>query len=66
MPWQGYNYEDAIVVSKRLVGDEVFSSVHVEEFIVEAREQKMVLKKLHEIFQMYLKKTLRLLMKTAL
>ncbi|MBM3893495.1 DNA-directed RNA polymerase subunit beta [Candidatus Dependentiae bacterium] len=41
MPWQGYNYEDAIVVSKRLVGDEVFSSVHVEEFIVEARETKL-------------------------
>jgi DNA-directed RNA polymerase subunit beta len=41
IPWQGYNYEDAIVVSKRLVGNDVFSSVHVEEFIVEARETKL-------------------------
>ncbi len=41
MPWQGYNFEDAIVVSKRLVADDVFSSVHVEEFVVEARETKL-------------------------
>jgi DNA-directed RNA polymerase subunit beta len=41
MPWQGYNYEDAIIVNKRLVADDVFSSVHVEEFIVEARETKL-------------------------
>ena len=41
MPWHGYNFEDAIVVSKRLVADDVFSSVHVEEFIVEARETKL-------------------------
>lgn len=41
MPWQGYNFEDAIVVSKRLVADDVFSSVHVEEFIVEARDTKL-------------------------
>jgi DNA-directed RNA polymerase subunit beta len=41
MPWQGYNFEDAIVVSKKLVADETFSSVHVEEFVVEARETKL-------------------------
>jgi DNA-directed RNA polymerase subunit beta len=41
MTWHGYNFEDAIVVSKRLVSDDVFSSVHVEEFIVEARETKL-------------------------
>lgn len=41
MPWQGYNFEDAIIVSKRLVADDIFSSVHVEEFIVEARETKL-------------------------
>lgn len=41
MPWQGYNFEDAIVMSKRLVADDVFSSVHVEEFIIEARETKL-------------------------
>lgn len=41
MPWQGYNFEDAIVMSKRLVSDDVFTSVHVEEFVVEARETKL-------------------------
>ncbi len=41
MPWQGYNFEDAIVVNKRLVSDDVFTSVHVEEFIVEARDTKL-------------------------
>jgi len=41
MPWKGYNFEDAIVVSKRLVADDVFSSVHIEEFVVEARETKL-------------------------
>jgi len=41
MPWQGYNFEDAIVVSKRLVGKDVFSSVHVEEFVCEARDTKL-------------------------
>lgn len=41
MPWHGYNFEDAIVVSRRLVADDVFSSVHVEEFVVEARDTKL-------------------------
>jgi DNA-directed RNA polymerase subunit beta len=41
MSWQGYNFEDAIVVSKRLVSDDVFTSVHIEEFVVEARDTKL-------------------------
>lgn len=41
MPWHGYNFEDAIIVSKRLVSDDVFASVHVEEFVAEARETKL-------------------------
>ena len=41
IPWQGYNFEDAVVVSKQLVADDVFSSVHVEEFVAEARETKL-------------------------
>lgn len=41
MPWDGYNFEDAIAISKRLVFDDVFSSVHVEEFSVEARDTKL-------------------------
>ncbi|MCK4503104.1 MAG: DNA-directed RNA polymerase subunit beta, partial [Desulfuromonadales bacterium] len=41
MPWHGYNFEDAIVVSKRFVADDVFTSVHIEEFVVEARDTKL-------------------------
>lgn len=41
MPWSGYNFEDAIVVSKRLVSEDLFSSVHIEEFVVEARDTKL-------------------------
>lgn len=41
MPWHGYNFEDAIVVSERLVSDDVFTSVHVDEFVVEARDTKL-------------------------
>jgi len=40
MPWQGYNYEDAIVVSDRLVRDDVFTSVHVDEYSLEVRDTK--------------------------
>jgi DNA-directed RNA polymerase subunit beta len=41
MPWYGYNFEDAIVVSRRCVADDVFTSVYVEEFVVEARDTKL-------------------------
>jgi DNA-directed RNA polymerase subunit beta len=40
MPWKGYNFEDAIVVSEKLVKDDVFTSIHIEEFQVEARDTK--------------------------
>ncbi len=40
MPWKGYNFEDAIVLSERLVREDVFTSVHVEEFTLEVRETK--------------------------
>jgi DNA-directed RNA polymerase subunit beta len=40
MPWGGYNFEDAIVVSERLVKDDLFTSIHIEEFEVEARDTK--------------------------
>ena len=40
MPWKGYNFEDAIVLNERLVSDDVFTSVHVEEFSLEVRETK--------------------------
>jgi len=41
MPWEGLNFEDAIVVSERLVKDEVFTSIHIEEHDVEIRETKL-------------------------
>ena len=40
MPWQGYNFEDAIVISERLVADDVYTSVHIEEFEHEVRDTK--------------------------
>jgi DNA-directed RNA polymerase subunit beta len=40
MPWGGYNFEDAIIVSERLVKEDVYTSIHIEEFEVEARDTK--------------------------
>ena len=40
MPWQGYNYEDAIVISERIVRDDVFTSIHVDEYSLEVRDTK--------------------------
>ena len=41
MPWEGYNYEDAIILSQRLVSDDVLTSIHIEEHEVDARETKL-------------------------
>ncbi|MFC1503828.1 DNA-directed RNA polymerase subunit beta [Spirochaetota bacterium] len=41
MTWEGYNYEDAIIVSENLVKKDVFTSIHIEEFEIEARETKL-------------------------
>ena len=41
MPWNGYNYEDSILISERLVKDDVFTSVHIEEFELAARDTKL-------------------------
>ncbi len=41
MPWGGYNFEDAILLSERLVKDDIFTSIHIEEFYIEARETKL-------------------------
>ncbi len=40
MPWQGYNFEDAIVISEKVVRDDIFTSIHVEEFELEVRDTK--------------------------
>src|SRR5213080_556244 len=41
MPWNGYNFEDSILLSERIVKDDVFSSIHIEEFEVMARDTKL-------------------------
>ncbi|MEK6754565.1 MAG: DNA-directed RNA polymerase subunit beta, partial [Bacteroidota bacterium] len=40
MPWRGYNFEDAIVVSERIVAEDVFTSIHIEEFELQVRDTK--------------------------
>jgi len=41
MPWEGYNFEDAILISERIIKEDVFSSIHIEEFEIQARETKL-------------------------
>jgi len=41
MPWEGYNYEDAILISEKLVIEDVFTSIHIEEYECEARDTKL-------------------------
>jgi DNA-directed RNA polymerase subunit beta len=40
MPWDGYNFEDAIIVSEKLVKEDVYTSIHIEEYYIEARDTK--------------------------
>ncbi|MCF0199986.1 MAG: DNA-directed RNA polymerase subunit beta [Bacteroidales bacterium] len=46
MPWKGYNYEDAIVISERIVKEDLFTSIHVEEFSLEVRDTRRGLEEL--------------------
>ena len=41
LPWRGYNFEDAILVSQQMVRDDVYTSIHIEEFEIEARDTKL-------------------------
>src|SRR5690625_6969061 len=41
MTWEGYNYEDAIIMSERLVKDDVYTSIHIEEYESDARDTKL-------------------------
>ena len=41
MTWEGYNYEDAVLINEKLVRDDVYTSVHIEEFEIEARDTKL-------------------------
>ncbi len=44
MPWKGYNFEDAIVISEKVVKEDIFTSVHIDEFTLEVRILNEVLK----------------------
>lgn len=46
MPWKGYNFEDAIVISERIIREDVFTSLHIEEFVLEVRDTKRGLEEL--------------------
>ena len=41
MAWDGYNFEDAIIISEKLVKQDVYTSIHIEEFEIEARDTKL-------------------------
>mgnify|MGYP000007729842 FL=1 len=41
MTWEGYNYEDAVLINERLMRDDVFTSIHIEEYETEARDTKL-------------------------
>jgi DNA-directed RNA polymerase subunit beta len=41
MPWEGYNYEDAIIISERLMQEDYYTSVHINEYIMDVRETKL-------------------------
>lgn len=41
MPWEGYNYEDAILISERLVYDDIYTSIHIEKYEIESRQTKL-------------------------
>ena len=40
MPWKGYNFEDAIVISEKVVQEDMFTSVHIDEYLLEVRDTK--------------------------
>jgi DNA-directed RNA polymerase subunit beta len=46
MPWKGYNFEDAIVISERVVREDIFTSIHIEEYLLEVRDTKRGLEEL--------------------
>jgi DNA-directed RNA polymerase subunit beta len=46
MPWKGYNFEDAIVISERVASEDIFTSIHIDEYIMEVRDTKRGLEEL--------------------
>ena len=41
MPWEGYNYEDALIISEQLMQDDYYTSIHINEYIMDVRETKL-------------------------
>jgi DNA-directed RNA polymerase subunit beta len=41
MPWKGYNFEDAIIISSKLVEKDLFTSIHIKEYSIDVRETKL-------------------------
>ena len=41
MPWKGYNFEDAIVISEKVVRDDIFTSIHIDEYSLDVRDTKL-------------------------
>jgi len=56
MPWKGYNFEDAIVISEKVVREDIFTSIHIDEYSLDVRDTKLGTEELLMIFQMFLKK----------
>ena len=50
IPWEGYNYEDAILINENLVKHDIFTSIHVEEYEAQARDTKLGSEEITEIF----------------
>jgi len=46
MPWKGYNFEDAIVISEKVVQEDMFTSVHIDEYLLEVRDTKRGLERI--------------------
>ena len=46
MPWKGYNFEDAIVISEKVVREDIFTSIHIDEYLLEVRDTKRGLEEL--------------------
>ncbi len=65
MTWEGYNYEDAILLSEKVAKEDIYTSIHIEEYELEARDTKLGRKRLREIFRMSAKMRSRIWMNAA-
>jgi len=63
MPWRGYNFEDAIIVSEKLIKEDIFTSIHIVEETIEARDTKLGPEESLEIFPTFLRISSGILMR---